>query len=622
MTIKRTSRPVAQDTNTTHEYNPSAGGFLMRVQTNVKAGGLTLNHNQSATKVGLPVKTQVKTGGLRFNHNETVAKAGLTVKKQFKKRWLGIVVGFVTLAMSASTSQGIGVCSPPMFSPQISPTSQVVIFKDCNAWFSNENRNENILQGLDPLVAPLPPEGNPFNPLRFVRGIDFDVLPTSAITAGIPPHVRAVILESNSTGQQESGENVRDPAAQTELDEFVRNGGTLIAHMGGNAPPQLRYFVPGLLSTGRTDDGDSGFLGLAVADHPFVRGPDGLLGTADDTTTLALDFNAPNAAAHQGSLSGILPPGVTVLLVGDVGQPVYAAYRRGAGQVLVTTITVEIGVESHAFGFSFRNGHPSQLLVNHLHWALTTDPEILVPVPDIVGLSQADAEAAIVAAGFVVGTIDVEQSATVSAGHVIRQDPVASSEVVEGSPVDLVIATPAPVSLGDFVWEDRNADGIQDAGESGVAGVTVHLFDISGNLIDSTVTDASGLYLFSELVPGDYAVEFEALAGFTFSPQDQGADDTVDSDADPTTGRTGIITVTGGESDRTFDAGFMRESVSFLCDANNDGCVDMTDVNIITGAIFGGAADSSWDCNGDGTVNVADPRYLIENLLGTGDCNG
>ncbi len=42
----------------------------IRIKTNVKAGGLTFNHNQATTK-SIQVKTNVKAGGLTFNHNQT-----------------------------------------------------------------------------------------------------------------------------------------------------------------------------------------------------------------------------------------------------------------------------------------------------------------------------------------------------------------------------------------------------------------------------------------------------------------------------------------------------------------------------------------------------------------------
>ena len=39
------------------------------------------------------------------------------------------------------------------------------------------------------------------------------------------------------------------------------------------------------------------------------------------------------------------------------------------------------------------------------------------------------------------------------------------------------VPPPPPVTVGDFVWYDQNGDGIQNAGEPGIAGVTVNLLD-------------------------------------------------------------------------------------------------------------------------------------------------
>jgi hypothetical protein len=35
--------------------------------------------------------------------------------------------------------------------------------------------------------------------------------------------------------------------------------------------------------------------------------------------------------------------------------------------------------------------------------------------------------------------------------------------------------------IGNFVWEDKNANGVQDAGENGINGVTVKLTDENGD---------------------------------------------------------------------------------------------------------------------------------------------
>ena len=68
-------------------------------------------------------------------------------------------------------------------------------------------------------------------------------------------------------------------------------------------------------------------------------------------------------------------------------------------------------------------------------------------------------------------------------------------------------------SIGDFAWDDVNNNGVYDAGEVGRAGVTVKLFDSTGYVIQTKVTDASGFYTFSNLGAGSYFVEVIAPQG-------------------------------------------------------------------------------------------------------------
>src|SRR5690606_25987911 len=125
-------------------------------------------------------------------------------------------------------------------------------------------------------------------------------------------------------------------------------------------------------------------------------------------------------------------------------------------------------------------------------------------------------------------------------------------------------------------WSDLDADGIQDNGEPGVANVTVELYDGSDTLVSTTTTNASGIYRFTDLVPGDYYVVVTLPPGYQFSPQDAGGNN-VDSDVDTSTGRTITTTLVPDEDDLTWDAGLVPlASIGdrVWLDSNNNGVQD------------------------------------------------
>ena len=61
-------------------------------------------------------------------------------------------------------------------------------------------------------------------------------------------------------------------------------------------------------------------------------------------------------------------------------------------------------------------------------------------------------------------------------------------------------------SVGDRVWLDSNGNGVQDAGEAGINGVTVQLLDASNNVVGTATTSGDGNYTFNNLAPGTYTV--------------------------------------------------------------------------------------------------------------------
>ncbi|WP_341226882.1 SdrD B-like domain-containing protein [uncultured Arcticibacterium sp.] len=88
-------------------------------------------------------------------------------------------------------------------------------------------------------------------------------------------------------------------------------------------------------------------------------------------------------------------------------------------------------------------------------------------------------------------------------------------------------------SIGDYVWQDENKNGVQDFGESPIANIQVVLLDDIGTVLDSAYTNGDGLYLFDSLLTGDYQIQFNALGSYAYSPSDISTDDT-DSDVDAT----------------------------------------------------------------------------------------
>ena len=174
-------------------------------------------------------------------------------------------------------------------------------------------------------------------------------------------------------------------------------------------------------------------------------------------------------------------------------------------------------------------------------------------------------------------------------------------------------------SIGDTVWFDANADGVQDPGEDGIPNVTVTLEgDVDGDGIDeilTTTTDANGLYLFDYLPAGDFTITVDD----TTLPA--GLDQTYDADG-LGTAHTSDYTLAAGEDNLDQDFGYrgsgsIGDTVWFDYDA--DGVQDPGEDGIpnVTVTLEG-------DVDGDGideiltTTTDANGLYLFD-FLPAGD---
>ncbi len=83
-------------------------------------------------------------------------------------------------------------------------------------------------------------------------------------------------------------------------------------------------------------------------------------------------------------------------------------------------------------------------------------------------------------------------------------------------------------ALGDRIWNDADGDGNQDAGEAGIPNITVNLYSdpendgTYTNLVNSTITDGNGNYIFDNIPPDGYVIEVVSAnigaAGFIITP--------------------------------------------------------------------------------------------------------
>ncbi|MDX3192817.1 SdrD B-like domain-containing protein [Streptomyces sp. MN03-5084-2B] len=133
----------------------------------------------------------------------------------------------------------------------------------------------------------------------------------------------------------------------------------------------------------------------------------------------------------------------------------------------------------------------------------------------------------------------------------------------ENLTLDAGLVSP-PDRLGDFVWADKNGNGLQDPGEPGVPDVPVVLKDGDGKQVAATKTGPDGKYLFDNLSDGSYQVCFDRAklpadyADWQFTKANAG-DDAKDSDADPDTGCTPLVKLgPGARENLTLDAGLVE----------------------------------------------------------------
>jgi len=169
------------------------------------------------------------------------------------------------------------------------------------------------------------------------------------------------------------------------------------------------------------------------------------------------------------------------------------------------------------------------------------------------------------------------------------------------------VAEPLPgnAMVGDTVFYDGNGNGLQDAGEPGIAGVTVVVQDSGANPIGSAVTDDNGHYL----------IEVPAGSGYSVAPVNP-------SGLTPTTPQP-ILLPTLNDGDQYLDADFGFDSPDLgqidgvvFDDKDNDGVYSPITDTIIPGV----SVQLIRDDDGDGVWDAGEP--VLASVLTNGSVDG
>ncbi|MEL7060841.1 MAG: SdrD B-like domain-containing protein, partial [Acidobacteriota bacterium] len=438
-----------------------------------------------------------------------------------------------------------------------------------------------------------------------------------------------------SPGSSDESATVTLAAGETNLDvDFGYTAATGTAVVGDTV--WLDADSDGLL-----DPGERGLDGVTV--DLIQAGPDGIFGSGDDVVVATTTTNAAGRYLFTG-----VAPGVYAVDVTDTGS-VLTGYTLSVGPQSMSDPSPAFQVREGDvylqadFGYVPPPGTGDRRITEAVWYDADGDglydsdesgiQGVTVELRDstgaVVATTLTDAEGRFEFPG--VDQDDFTVVVTDSAGVLSSLDPTTPGAVNTFSTASTTAGDFFGESfgyrragtIGDTVWRDSNADGVKDADEVGIAGIAVDLwFDANGNgvfdpasdsLALSTTTDASGNYLFTDLVAGTYFVDIDdtqgAIASSTLT--------TPDDDADAGDQRT-IVLSFDGDSDLTADFGYDDASLPDLSgnvfeDFDRDGIDDGAGEPGFAGVtleLLDGAgnvlATTTTDANGD---------YVFEDLV-------
>jgi uncharacterized repeat protein (TIGR01451 family) len=281
------------------------------------------------------------------------------------------------------------------------------------------------------------------------------------------------------------------------------------------------------------------------------------------TYTITVSQNGP-ADAPNARLTDTLPQNTTfVSFAAPAGWTTTAPAAGATGSVTATRATLAVGTAPQAFTLVVRVD-PATVTRTTLSNTATVTSDTTDPVPDN---NSATETTQVINSGTITGTKfdDLNGNGTRDAGepgragvsitgdrgadgtvdvttvtdpngnysftdvalgtYRVREVAPAGTTQTTTNPADVTLTpglTVGNVNFGNFTlitisgqkFNDLNGDGVRDAGEPGLAGVTLNLDRGANGTVDATTTsDAAGNFQFANLGPGTYRVREVVPAG-------------------------------------------------------------------------------------------------------------
>ena len=448
-----------------------------------------------------------------------------------------------------------------------------------------------------------------------------------------------VFFDTNNNGVQDAGEpgvngvkvQLQD-ANMVAIDSMITaNGGKYLFDSLTSGQYFVKFFAPG----------DSVFVAPNQGGDPTKDSNAGESGTPGKTNVITIDTSKPASDTLRNNPNidaGIYrAPVFDLALFKDLAQNQPATVMPG--DTVTFTLKVVNQGEIAATQIALSDSLPSNLTLADAAWTQTgaiATRNALIAGPLAPGDSISVNIKVKVAASFTSGTLtnyaQIKDAKDGDGNDVTDKDSTPGNGFNNGEDDDSkapVNISPTPYgSIGDYVFFDKNNNGIQDAGENGVKGVKVELQDKDMVAIKTTTTDASGKYLFDSLATGQYFVKFYAPGDTSFVAFNQGGDLAKDSNAGEsgTPGKTNVINIDTSKpsgdilrNNFTIDAGLYKAPTPYgsigdfvFFDTNNNGAQDAGEPGI------NGVTVQLQDSNMvaiDSMITAGGGKYLFDSLV-------